>query len=188
MVVDTRSGTAVAVGRGIVEQNAWEQIKAILASKMTPQAYQNWVMRTELDGQDNGCLRVLVPDQVTKDFLEQEYSEEVRGSIRELKLPVRDVVYLSASGRVTVSESAAAEPVFASASGQLHPRFKFDNFVVGSCNQFAHAAARAVASFPGRSYNPLFLYGGVGMGKTNLMHAIGRALLDDFPSMRTFHE
>ncbi len=56
--------------------------------------------------------------------------------------------------------------------------------MVGSCNQFAHAAARAVASYPSRSYNPLFIYGGVGMGKTHLMHAIGRALLDDYPSMR----
>ena len=194
-MVDTGSGTAVALGairqedvrHEKVRQDAWEQIKALLASKMTPQAYQNWVMRTELESHDNGCLRVLVPDQVTKDFLEQEYSEEVRASIRELKLAVRDVVYLSASGRVTVSENAAAEPIFASASGQLHPRFKFDNFVVGSCNQFAHAAARAVASFPGRSYNPLFLYGGVGMGKTHLMHAIGRALLDDFPSMRVVY-
>ncbi len=165
----------------------WEQIKSNLASRMTPQAYHNWVMKTELDTQDNGNLRVVVPDQLTKDFLEQEYDEEIRGSIRELNLPVRDIVYLPASNRVTVSESAAAEPIFASASGQLNPRFKFENFVVGSCNQFAHAAARAVASYPARSYNPLFLYGGVGIGKTHLMHSIGRALLDEFPNMRVVY-
>ena len=165
----------------------WEQIKSNLASRMTPQAYHNWVMKTELDTQDNGNLRVVVPDQLTKDFLEQEYDEEIRGSIRELNLPVRDIVYLPASNRVTVSESAAAEPIFASASGQLNPRFKFENFVVGSCNQFAHAAARAVANYPSRSYNPLFLYGGVGIGKTHLMHAIGRALLDEYPSMRVVY-
>jgi len=165
----------------------WQRIKANLASRMTPQAYQNWVLRTEFESHDNGSLRVLVPDEVTKDFLEQEYSEEVRGSIRELDLPVRNVVYLTSAGRVTISDNSSAEPVFASASGQLNPRFRFENFVVGSCNQFAHAAAKAVASFPSRSYNPLFLYGGVGMGKTHLMHAIGRALLEGFPGMRVVY-
>ena len=81
-------------------------------------------------------------------------------------------------------DNGAVEPIFASASGQLNPKFRFDNFVVGSCNQFAHAAARAVANSPSRSYNPLFIYGGVGMGKTHLMHAIGRDLLDRYPAMR----
>ncbi len=183
MVVETGIGTAVAVEA----KDVWGRIKATLASKMTPQAYQNWVLRTEFDSHEDGCLRVMVPDQVTKDSLEKEYSEEVRASIRELNLPIREIVYLASPGRVTVLDHGSAEPVFASASGQLNPRLKFDNFVVGSCNQFAHAAARAVASFPARSYNPLFLYGGVGMGKTHLMHAIGRALLDSFPSMRVVY-
>jgi chromosomal replication initiator protein len=166
----------------------WERIKANLAARITPQAYQNWLLRTELESQDKGSLRVLVPDQVTKDFLEQEYGEEVLNSIRELNLEVRDIVYLAGTSRVAISESTpSGEPEFASVAGQLNPRFKFDNFVVGSCNQFAHAAARAVASYPSRSYNPLFIYGGVGMGKTHLMHAIGRALLDDYPSMRVVY-
>ena len=181
------SATGLAGARSL---NSWERIKAALASKITPQAYQNWLMRTELEGFENGVIRVLVPDRVTKDFLEQEYGEEVRNCIRELHLEVREVIYVAAAEANRFSpttDNISAEPVFASVSGQLNPRFKFDNFVVGSCNQFAHAAARAVASYPSRSYNPLFIYGGVGMGKTHLMHAVGRALLDDFPSMRVVY-
>ncbi len=180
------AAVAPAAGAG-KSLDIWERIKANLAVKITPQAYQNWLLRTELESEDNGLLRILVPDQVTKDFLEQEYGEEVRNSIRELNLEVRDVVYLAGTSRVAGAENSAGEPVFASVSGQLNPRFKFDNFVVGSCNQFAHAAARAVASYPSRSYNPLFIYGGTGMGKTHLMHAIGRSLLDDYPSMRVVY-
>src|SRR5947207_4364202 len=72
-------------------------------------------------------------------------------------------------------------------SSALNPKFTFDSFVVGACNQFAHAAARSVATNPSRSYNPLFLYGGVGMGKTHLMHAIGRELTDKFAAMRVVY-
>jgi chromosomal replication initiator protein len=69
----------------------------------------------------------------------------------------------------------------------LNPRFTFENFVVGSCNQFAHAAAQSVATAPSRRYNPLFIYSGVGMGKTHLMHAVGRALMDNYSGMRIIY-
>jgi chromosomal replication initiator protein len=193
--LQVETGNREAIGTAPAS-DVWERVKARLGAKITPQAYQNWVMRTELESHDNGVLRVLVPDQVTKDFLEVEYGGEIAEAIRELKLPVQRIVYVlglnrseaSASGDSRPSESASGagsgEPVFACAAGQLNPKFRFENFVVGSCNQFAHAAARAVASYPSRSYNPLFIYGGVGMGKTHLMHAIGRSLLDDHPGMR----
>jgi chromosomal replication initiator protein len=183
------SAGAVAEAR---ELNTWDLIKAKLAERIAPQEFQNWVMRTALESLDQGSLRVQVPDQVTKDFIEQEYTEQIRSTIRELNLPVETVVYLPhLESRVvaadTSSASSSLEPAFASAAGQLNTRFRFDNFVVGSCNQFAHAAARAVADSPSRSYNPLFIYGGVGMGKTHLMHAIGRELLDKYPSIRVVY-
>jgi chromosomal replication initiator protein len=183
---------AVAEAR---ELNTWDLIKAKLAERIAPQEFQNWMMRTALESLDQGSLRVQVPDQVTKDFIEQEYTEQIRSTIRELNLPVEKIVYLphAETGPVVTDTSSAsastafAEPVFASAAGQMNTRFRFDNFVVGSCNQFAHAAARAVADSPSRSYNPLFIYGGVGMGKTHLMHAIGRELLDKYPSIRVVY-
>ena len=182
------SAGAVAEAR---ELNTWDLIKAKLAERIAPQEFQNWVMRTALESLDQGSLRVQVPDQVTKDFIEQEYTEQIRSTIRELNLPVDRVVYLPhAESRAAVAEtplSSSLEPAFASAAGQLNTRFRFDNFVVGSCNQFAHAAARAVADSPSRSYNPLFIYGGTGMGKTHLMHAIGRELLDKYPAIRVVY-
>jgi chromosomal replication initiator protein len=171
------------------DANPWDQIKARLAGKISSQAYQNWVMRTAFEATDGGILRVAVPDQVTKDWMEQEYAEDIRISVRELNLRVDSVVFIPRAAAVQMRQenantSTSAEPVFASAVGQINPKFHFNNFVVGSCNQFAHAAARAVANSPSRSYNPLFLYGGVGVGKTHLMHAIGRELLDQHPGMR----
>ncbi len=172
-----------------MQANFWEQIKSSLASKISPQDFQNWVTRTAFEGSDGRVLRVSVPDQVTKDWMEQEYSVEVRDAIRELNLAIDRVIYVpSVAGFAPAPthhhDAAGVEPIFAAASGQLNPKFRFDNYVVGSSNQFANAAARAVANSPSRSYNPLFIYGGVGMGKTHLMHAIGRDLLDRYPSMR----
>ncbi len=175
-------GTATAIE---FEHNPWDQIKNRISVKITPQAYQNWVMRTSFDSLEAGVLRVTVPDQVTKDWMEQEYAEDIRSTIRELNLGVSRIVYtIRAVHHPAILENGSTEPIFASAVGQINPKFNFDNFVVGSCNQFAHAAARAVANSPSRSYNPLFIYGGVGVGKTHLMHAIGRELLDKYPGMR----
>jgi len=167
------------------EGNPWEQVKARLSGKISPQAYQNWVLRTTFESLEDAVLRVSVPDQVTKDWMEQEYAEDIRVSLNELRLPVEQVIFtVRTAHHPAVIENTSPEPIFASAVGQINPKFRFDNFVVGSCNQFAHAAARAVANSPSRSYNPLFIYGGVGVGKTHLMHAIGRELLDKYPGMR----
>jgi len=169
--------------------NVWDQIKARLATKISSQAYENWIMRTSFEGLDQGVLRVMVPDQVTKDFMEQEYAEDIRGVVRDLNLSVQSIQYSQRSTHFPQPSTPAdagftTEPIFASAVGQINAKFQFNNFVVGSCNQFAHAAAKAVANSPSRSYNPLFIYGGVGVGKTHLMHAIGRELLDRYPGMR----
>jgi chromosomal replication initiator protein len=181
--VDTDGKAIAAVMQ--LENNPWDQIKNRLAGKISSQAYQNWVMRTSFEGMDGATLQVSVPDQVTKDWMENEYGEDIRCSFRELNLRVDQVQYSVRPVQHTApNENGSAEPIFASAGGQINPKFRFENFVVGSCNQFAHAAARAVANTPSRSYNPLFIYGGVGVGKTHLMHAIGRELLDRYPGMR----
>jgi len=169
--------------------DAWEQIKRLLAGRLSNAAYQNWFSRTALLGEDNSGLRVAVPDEVTRQWLQQEYAGEIWSVIHELGFACQQVTYEIVSSPAALSAPAggdAAVPTF-SAGVTLNPRFTFDNFVVGSCNQFAHAAARAVASIPARTYNPLFIYGGTGMGKTHLMHAIGRELKDRYASIRVVY-
>ncbi|MCU1273079.1 MAG: chromosomal replication initiator protein DnaA [Bryobacterales bacterium] len=165
--------------------NPWEQIKQQLETVLSSDSYQSWVSGTSFGHLDGGVLRVSVPSEESKAWLETEYANQVGAIIRKLNLPVQAVLYEPGSAKKEQPmperdhEMESESPV-----NQLNPRFTFDSFVVGACNQFAHAAARSVATNPSRSYNPLFIYGGVGMGKTHLMHAIGRALITNSATMR----
>lgn len=168
--------------------NAWEQVKQQIQARISADEYENWFRRTDFDRMEGDVLRVRVPDHVTRDWLEQEFGEQVRAAIGAAALPVARIRYEICGLDTRPAPSGAANDDggvrFASPMSQLNPKFSFETFVVGSCNQFAHAAAKAVAGRPSKTYNPLFIYGGVGMGKTHLMHAIGRSLLQDFASMR----
>jgi chromosomal replication initiator protein len=177
--------------------NTWELIKQRLASKLSSEAFDNWLARTKLLEQNHESISVDVPDEAAKLWIEGEYADDVRAAIRELNLAVRSVSYHvngngtnghagghSISDRGAFQHLGSGDVTFATPHSHLNPRFTFERFVVGSCNQFAHAAAKAVATMPSRSYNPLFIYGGVGMGKTHLMHAIGHFLLNEHSGMR----
>jgi len=171
--------------------NLWEQLRTYLQQRVSTESFDNWLKGTAFLSIHGDTMVVSVPDRETRAWLETEYAALVRTAIRELKLPIQQVVYEPEMARGAKNEAVAAisggdgeaEP----ASNPLNPKFTFETFVVGACNQFAHAAARSVATNPSRSYNPLFLYGGVGMGKTHLMHAIGRELMDKFASMRVIY-
>ena len=172
--------------------NVWEHILKNLQLKLSQQAFDNWLASTSYIGLEGGVLLVSVPDRETRAWLEAELALPVKEAIRELGLPVQEVRYQAQPLRGEINKvlagfdsGPATQPseVESPVSG-LNPKFSFESFVVGSCNRFAHAAARSVADRPARSYNPLFLYGGVGMGKTHLMHAIGRELMGKFATLR----
>ena len=165
--------------------NAWDQIKAHLGLKLSAEGYQNWLANTSFRRLEGGVLYVGVPNEATRAWMREEYADLVSSAIRSLALPVERTIYeLGAVDSGSVPERGNGGMFMQFPQASLNPRLTFENFVVGSCNQFAHAAAKAVASSPSKSYNPLFIYGGVGMGKTHLMHAIGRALMDNFAGMR----
>jgi chromosomal replication initiator protein len=170
--------------------NLWDQLRNHIQPLVSEESYNNWFKGTTFLGVDGDTLLVLVPDGETRSWMENEYGAQLRDAIRELRLPVSQVAFET---RATRASSGFREPVgrggpdAEAPASSLNPKFTFETFVVGACNQFAHAAARSVATNPSRSYNPLFLYGGVGMGKTHLMHAIGRELIDKFGSMRIIY-
>lgn len=183
--------------------DVWEQIKNWLSGKLSSGAYGNWIARTSLYSFENGDLTIRVPDETTEEWIRQEYSSQIRTAIEELKIPAKQIRYrveahvqssfpfTPHSAPVTPAPPPTphqtAEPVFENSVSWLNPRLTFDSYVVGSSNQLAHAAAHAVATMPSRSYNPLFIYGGVGIGKTHLMHAIGRSLLDNFSALNVVY-
>ncbi len=166
--------------------NFWDQLRSYLQHKVSEASYQNWLSGTAFAGMDGDTLFVSVPNQETSTWLETEFAAVVHKGIQDLGLPIEKIAYEAQPSRghtAALPENSELE----SPVSNLNPKFTFDSFVVGACNQFAHAAARSVATNPSRSYNPLFLYGGVGMGKTHLMHAIGRQLTENFGSMRVIY-
>ncbi len=163
--------------------NYWDQIRNYLKDKVSPASYENWLRNARFHAVDGAVLLVAVPDGETKVWLDTEYATLITRAIRELQFPLGSVAYIVASN----GESMPPIENHETANSNLNPQFTFDSFVVGACNQFAHAAARAVATNPSRSYNPLFIYGGTGMGKTHLIHAIGRQLMQNFMAMRVVY-
>ena len=159
------------------DRTPWDLIKEQLARKLSAESYQNWILRTRFAGVENKILTVMVPDEGTVAFLEDEYRTLVNALARALAVGIDSVKFVVDDSRPGPSGDRGGSDREMESPITLNPKFTFDSFVVGACNQFAHAAAQAVAVDPSRRYNPLYLYGGVGMGKTHLMHAIGRALI-----------
>ena len=162
-------------------KNAWDVIKQEMEAALSAESFRNWFSRTHFSRMEGRTLYVQVPDRETRLWLEAEYTDLVLSVARKLKIDLGRLMYeVRKEGNpvTTMLESRIeGKSTEGEAESSLNPRFTFETFVVGSSNQFAHAAARSVAANPSRSYNPLFIYGATGMGKTHLMHAIGRELM-----------
>ena len=171
--------------------NPWVRILDALEKKINRHSYETWLKPTRFSHSKDGILFVRVP---TAEFrhIGEKYADLIQEAIENLSMEFNDVEFVTPEEDPTYAPPArpSATPMrhdggfSATAPGrqiridwdtaaQLNPKYTFDTFVVGSGNQFAHAAAQAVAASPSKAYNPLFLYGGVGMGKTHLMQAIG---------------
>ncbi|MGA2629937.1 MAG: chromosomal replication initiator protein DnaA [Terriglobia bacterium] len=170
--------------------NVWHEVLSILKTKVNPQSYQTWLRPTRFSHVAGTTLFVRVPNREFQDWIQEHYSQFIHDALGKSPTGLREISYvLEENAERKSPENGEPKAVqgkldFDSVEHQLNPRYTFETFVVGSCNQFAHAAARAVAEAPSKAYNPLFLYGGVGLGKTHLMQAVGHSIKKNWKEMR----
>ena len=167
-----------------VAMNNWDKILQHMERRVNPHSFATWFRPTRLETNDNGKLIIRVPTALFKKRLTETYGQLLQAVLAEVGLEGTHIEFLCSEPAHPTPTANQAKLDFDSANHQLNPRYTFDKFIVGASNQFAHAAAQAVAEQPSKSYNPLFLYGGVGLGKTHLMQAIGHTIKRRNPAMR----
>jgi len=177
-------------------QQLWNKILAALKDEVNPQIFNSWFGNLTPVVLDEKSLLLEAPHNFIKDWIEDNYistlistAQTITGRELSVRIRVNEALSAPSGGTPPAPEPTGTDPMptaAAHAPGRpqthnhsvLNSKYTFDTFVVGSSNQFAHAAALAVAEQPARSYNPLFIYGGVGLGKTHLMHAIGNFAIE----------
>jgi chromosomal replication initiator protein len=172
------------------DRNIWDRVLGRIETRVNAHSFRTWFRPTHLVSQDAASLRVRVPNSWFAEWLQTNYLPVIQDVLREIDSPGLAVEFVhdretpaakpplegAPAGSPRVSSKPTPAESIDALPGWLNPRYTFDKFVVSSCNQFAHAAAIAVAEQPSRAYNPLYVYGGVGLGKTHLMQAIGNRL------------
>jgi chromosomal replication initiator protein len=166
--------------------NSWENILQHIERRVNPHSFATWFLPTRQEGADSEKVTVRVPSAPFRKRLTETYAELLHAVLNEVGTPDVQLEFICAEPAAAPRSAASKQTRldFDSAAHQLNNRYTFDSFVVGSSNQFARAASFAVAEAPSKAYNPLYLYGGVGMGKTHLMQAIGHLVKARNPTLR----
>ena len=180
----------------------WDQVLSRIEDQVGKHSFSTWFKPTSLLADGGNRLSIRVPNPLFVEWLPKHYSVVLADALRDVgredvklvfvpdgSLAAEDTevrrapAIIERPSRSTENTEGPSEPTEPPRAGSLIPRYTFDTFIVGPSNQFAHAACRAVAETPSRSYNPLFIHGGVGLGKTHLMHAIGHYVVQHHPGL-----
>ena len=166
-------------------EQAWQSVLSQLQMEMPRSSFDTWVRDTTSIAYEDGLMTVAVSNAYARDWLENRLLSTVVRLLAGLMNRAVDVRFVVANAQDVIAPVETVDDAELSGNGQpatvkqrnptLNSRYTFENFVVGANSRLAHAAALAVAEKPARAYNPLFLYGGVGLGKTHLLHAIGNS-------------
>ncbi|GAX01628.1 chromosomal replication initiator protein DnaA [Secundilactobacillus silagei] len=166
----------------------WGEIKDGFQQKIAPTAFKTWIASAEPVKLTNNRLTIKLPSELHRDYWQRNLTQPLVELAYEYAQEDIQPVFIVADNTENSQVSTLEHPATASApfsqSAKLNPKYTFDTFVIGKGNQMAHAAALVVSEEPGVMYNPLFFYGGVGLGKTHLMHAIGNKMLADDPNAK----
>jgi chromosomal replication initiator protein len=159
--------------------NVWSRLREELRDQMDPEEFVTWISPLKVGSETRDRLVLLAPNERFRDTLERSFRPAVDRAIAGLRDPSLRVLFSLEESEIEATPTRPKQPV--------NERYVFESFVVGGSNQFAHAAARAVAENPSKSYNPLFLYGGVGLGKTHLLHAIAHHVEQRYPHLKVMY-
>lgn len=172
----------------------WDKVLKILKVEiMSEVSYNTWILGLKPIGIKNGVFMIDVPNELTLDIITQRYKLLFKEAIKHVlnqEINVECVVgglVKEKEEEVSIKEEKKNTPQNTDTYGILNSKYTFESFVIGNSNRFAHAASVAVAESPANAYNPLFLYGGVGLGKTHLMHAIGHHIKENNPSAKVVY-
>ena len=175
------------MGTAATLSTSWDKILQHMERRVNPHSFTTWFRPTRQQGVENGKLLVRVPNRMFRKKLSETYGSLLEAVLTEVGMADTRVEFLCDEPDAPPAPSPLVRQArldFDAVDHQLNPRYTFDTFVVGNSNQFAHAASLAVAEQPSKAYNPLYLYGGVGMGKTHLMHAIGHTIKKRNPALK----
>ncbi|MGG0643744.1 chromosomal replication initiator protein DnaA [Sporosarcina gallistercoris] len=175
-------------------ENLWQEVLSKVEEKISRPSFETWLKSTKLLSYGAENVTIAVPNSFSKEWLESHYVHLITGILSELTGEDRLIQFVVPED-MAEKDFAVPKPVVkkveksavATTAAMLNPKYTFDTFVIGSGNRFAHAASLAVAEAPAKSYNPLFIYGGVGLGKTHLMHAIGHYVLEQNPALKVVY-
>jgi chromosomal replication initiator protein len=172
----------------------WDKTLDIIKSELSEVSFNTWIKSCEPISITSNTLKISVPNSFTQDILDKRYKDLVANSIKAVcsKLYTIEFIIMSEGydkeeTKGSPTQTAKSVVVNDEMSSTLNPKYTFNSFVIGNSNRFAHAASLAVAESPAKAYNPLFIYGGVGLGKTHLMHAIGHYILDSNPNAKVVY-
>ncbi|CAM3624121.1 chromosomal replication initiator protein DnaA [Cytobacillus oceanisediminis] len=173
----------------------WNNALANIEKKISKPSFDTWLKSTKAHSLQGDTLVVKAPNEFARDWLEERYSQLISGILYDItgeELGVKFIIPQNQSEEevdlpLPPKKKRTEEDQPELPLTMLNPKYTFDTFVIGSGNRFAHAASLAVAEAPAKAYNPLFIYGGVGLGKTHLMHAIGHYVLDHNPSAKVVY-
>lgn len=159
----------------------WDQAIALIRPKLSAPIFHAWFEGIRVSQFDDNVLLLTVGNRFAKEWIEPRYLPLIEGAVSSAAGRPVNVAFEVDADPVTLAPMVVVEPVKKAEPTLLNPRYAFDTYVIGASNRFAHAAALAVAEAPARAYNPLFIYGGVGLGKTHLLHAIGHYVVQTQP-------